>query len=74
MAKRLKPGQICTIDKHVYRCKKATTEYICADCREANRGNCVFELNPTFERETIWAPQLKCIGIFGVYNYPVLVK
>ena len=67
--KQLKPGQVCMIHKHVYRCKKRITEYICQDCREANKTkNCMFE------QKTMFTPQLMCLDIFGVDNYPVLVK
>ena len=73
--KQLKPGQICTIGKHVFRCKKGTTEYICGDCQKANKtGNCMFEPKPTFEQENMLSPQLICLSIFGIFNHPILVK
>lgn len=61
--KQLKPGQLCTIERHVYRCKKRTTDS-CVDCEEANHSYCILT--------KIGA--VACIEIFGNENYPVLVK
>lgn len=82
--KRLKPGQLCTIygvrwnpqkrtvekgTKNVYRCKKATAFTVCTECIKANKDECcVLHYNGvTHSART-------CIGIFGLGNYPVLVK
>lgn len=70
MAKQLKPGQLCTINGHVYRCKKMATEKVateeaCEDCEKANHSDCILYDNG-FCRP--------CVAIFGLDNYPILVK
>ena len=64
--KQLKPGQVCTINKHVYRCKKRKI-YACIDCEEANHNDCILaEAENDFNRV--------CTKVFGNENYPVLIK
>ena len=65
MAKRLKPGQLCTINKHVYRCKRTNGD-VCDTCWECEKVN----LNPCM----LMGNRPTCAKIFGMTNYPVLVK
>lgn len=70
--KQLKPGQLCTIKGHVYRCKKNTNPYClpCAECEEANCNECILE-----ENDSHWFYSARiCDKFFGPQNYPVLVK
>lgn len=63
MAKQLKPGQLCTIRGHVYRCKKTTIFGTCTECKIINKNNgCLFAYNGD-----------TCFKLFGE-NYPKLVK
>ena len=65
--KQLKPGQLCTIEKHVYRCKCCKKEIAdpCIVCEEANHNYCILRKNG-FDGV--------CMSIFGIENYPVLIK
>lgn len=71
--KRLKPGQLCTINKRVYRCTKAVDEKVeldtdmqvvttCGECLTVN-PNCLSQ-------------ELKgaCINLFGYDCYPRPIK
>ena len=64
--KRLKPGQLCTIEKHVYRCKKAHSAlFACVNCQKANDALCILGKNGCHK---------SCVKTFGMTNYPVLIK
>lgn len=66
MTKILKPGQLCTINKHVYHCKKTNGDICdtCWNCEKVNNSSCILMKNNYFT----------CAKIFGMTNYPVLVK
>ena len=84
MAKRLKPGQLCTIYGkwwnphkrtvenhigHVYRCKKAATYCGCEECKRVNKDKgCLLSYNSVIPAEEA------CFKFFGFSCYPVLVK
>lgn len=61
--KRLKPGQFCTINRHVFQCKEAGNKHVCIKCEEEN-GSCLSR------RKIIPS----CIGRFGAWCYPKLIK
>lgn len=73
--KQLKPGQLCTIKGHVYRCKKQTKdrEYIglaCQSCKQDNQRLCVM----TSAFHSFMKGSMECGKRFGFKYYPVLVK
>lgn len=77
MAKQLKPGQLCTINSRVLRCKQEPIDFsqssaaqTCKNCREANNNFCVIGsiLNDIYEGN------FTCQKLFGTFYYPILVK
>ena len=77
MAKQLKPGQLCTINRHVLRCKQEPIDFFqsfaaqtCEKCRVANNDNCIISsiLND------ICKGPFTCQKLFGTFYYPILVK
>ena len=79
MAKQLKPGQLCTINGHVLRCKRKLTEFksfqsfaaqTCENCRVANNNNCVMGSI----LDNITKGSFRCQKLFGTFYYPILVK
>lgn len=66
--KQIKPGQLCTINRKVYRCKKcsrAYTKIVCERCAKENNSPCILRENKPFAQS--------CHEIFGS-NFPILVK
>ena len=81
MRKQLKPGQLCTIGGHIYRCSKHVKkgEPVCVKCTEfyrERRG--IYALPPC--DNSCYISRSKCIDLFGGYpylglcSYPILVK
>lgn len=79
MAKQLKPGQLCTINGHVLRCKRELTEFksfqsfanqTCENCRVANNNDCVM----SSILDNITKGSFRCQKLFGTFYYPILVK
>ena len=62
--KRLKPGQLCTINHHVFQCKESADKHPCDKCAEENGIPCIacIQIIPS------------CIGRFGLDCYPKLIK
>lgn len=79
MAKQLKPGQLCTINKHVLRCKQELIEFksfqsfaaqTCEKCRVANNNDCVM----SSILDDMPKGRFTCHELFGTFYYPTLVK
>lgn len=77
MAKQLKPGQLCTINSHVLRCKQKPIDFskslaaqTCENCRVANNNNCVM----SSILDNIAKGRFTCHELFGTFYYPILVK
>lgn len=81
MRKQLKPGQLCTIGGHIYRCSKHVKEggQVCIKCTmfySERRGK--YALPPCHNSHYI--SRCKCIALFGGFpylgpcSYPILVK
>lgn len=77
MAKQLKPGQLCTINGHVLRCKQEHIDFfqssaaqICKKCRITNNNNCIIGsiLN------NMPKGRFTCHELFGTFYYPILIK
>ena len=79
MAKQLKPGQLCTINGHVLRCKRELIVFksfqsfatqTCEKCRVANNNDCVM----SSILDDICKGPFTCQKLFGTFYYPILVK
>lgn len=77
MAKQLKPGQLCTINGHVLRCKQEPMDFsqslaaqTCKKCRIANNDNCIISSILNDVRKGTFT----CQKLFGTFYYPILVK
>ena len=77
MAKQLKPGQLCTINGHVLRCKQEPIDFsqslaaqTCKKCRIANNDNCIISSILNDVRKGTFT----CQKLFGTFYYPILVK
>lgn len=77
MAKQLKPGQLCTINGHVLRCKQEPIDFFqslaaqtCKNCRIANYSNCIMSSILSDVRKGTFT----CQKLFGTFYYPILVK
>lgn len=77
MAKQLKPGQLCTINGHVLRCKQEPIDFsqslaaqACKKCRIANNDNCIISSILNDVRKGTFT----CQKLFGTFYYPILVK
>lgn len=77
MAKKLKPGQLCTINSNVLKCKQEPIDFFqslaaqtCKNCQVANNNDCVMSsiLND------IYKGPFTCQKLFGTFYYPILVK
>ena len=66
--KKLKPGQLYTVNKHVYRCSKRTIDP-CIVCKGQARKK---GLLPVCTSNKI--NSANCAFIFGWHSYPILVK
>ena len=76
---RLKPGQLCTINKHVYQATKIKSENIvrrifygnvckisaCSECEKVNKVHCI---------SIVKGFPYPCYKIFGHLMYPKLIK
>ena len=74
--KQLKPGQLCTIYKRVYRCSKSFK--LCNDCtvlfkcpKACRRCHIYANVN---KKPFLCLGQERCSERFGKNSYPVLVK
>lgn len=77
MAKQLKPGQLCTINSRVLRCKQEPIDFsqslaaqTCKKCRVANNNDCVM----TYILDDMRTGTFTCQKLFGTFYYPILVK
>ena len=77
MVKQLKPGQLCTINSHVLRCKQEPIDFFqsfaaqtCEKCRVANNNDCVM----SSILDDICKGPFTCQKLFGTFYYPILVK
>lgn len=77
MAKQLKPGQLCTVNDHVLRCKQEPIDFFqssatqtCKNCRVANNNDCVMGSI----LDNITKGSFRCQKLFGTFYYPILVK
>ena len=77
MAKQLKPGQLCTINSHVLRCKQEPIDFFqslatqtCKNCRIANNNNCIMSSILNDVRKGTFT----CQKLLGTFYYPILVK
>ena len=77
MAKQLKPGQLCTINGHVLRCKQEHIDFFqslaaqtCKKCRIANNNNYIISSILNDIRKGTFT----CQKLFGTFYYPILVK
>lgn len=77
MVKQLKPGQLCTINGHVLRCKQEPIDFsqsfaaqTCEKCRVANNNDCVM----SSILDDIYKGPFTCQKLFGTFYYPILVK
>lgn len=62
--KRLKPGQLCTINRHIFQCKKAKQMHPCDECERTNKNRCIICTLST----------QSCTIRFGLFYYPKLIK
>lgn len=72
--KRLKPGQKRIIRKHLYMCIKNCTEICdCIRCNKMNRthNECILQRNKNITCDEAYKI---CYKLFGVKNYPYLIK
>ena len=68
--KRLKPGQLCTINRHIFQCKAAKQMRPCNECARTNKNSCIV---CTLKIQSgIYKPG--CVDIFGFDYYPKLIK
>lgn len=68
--KRLKPGQLCTINCHVFQCKEAKRMLPCDECTRTNKNSCILctlRTQPDIDK-------VGCVDIFGLDYYPKLIK
>ena len=77
MTKQLKPGQLCTINGHVLKCKQEPIDFsqslatrTCKNCRVANNNYCVMG----YILNDIRTGSFTCQKLFGTFYYPILVK
>lgn len=77
MVKQLKPGQLCTINGHVLRCKQEHIDFFqsfaaqtCEKCRVANNNDCVM----SSILDDMPKGRFTCHELFGTFYYPILVK